>query len=175
VPISDADWRRRRHRHIATGPTAAAALVAALALAAAWTALQPVRSQSAADEAIGRLEAGAVDSAAALAEIARQRNPLSPQPLWQLASIEQTRGRLAAAEIALQDAVELQPSSPETWRRLGHFQLNALADPAASVRSFRAAYFLDPRNPASVSDFLAASRLAGVPSPTAPVAPPPEP
>jgi hypothetical protein len=165
----------RRRRHIASGPVGAAVLVAALALAASWAAFQPVRSQQAADGAIGRLEAGEVDSAAALAEVSRQRNPLSPEPLWQLASIEQTRGRLAAAELALQDAVELQPSSPETWRRLGHFQLNALGDPAASVRSFGAAYFLDPRNPTSVSDFLAASRLAGVPSPTAPAAPPPEP
>ncbi|HWT24186.1 MAG TPA: hypothetical protein VN213_11835, partial [Solirubrobacteraceae bacterium] len=144
-------------------------------LAAAWTAYQPVRSQQAGDAAIGRLEAGRLDEAAALAEVARQRNPLTPEPLWQIGSIEQARGRLSAGELAFQDAVELQPSSPETWRRLGHFQLNALGDPGAALRSFRAAYFLDPRNPNTVSDFLAASRLAGVPEPTPPTAPPPEP
>jgi hypothetical protein len=170
VPLPDADWGRGSR--FPFGPAAAAVVVAVLVLAACWAAFQPVRAQRAGNDASGRIEVGALDAAAALATTARERNPLSPEPLWQLAFIEQSRGRLAAAEQAYQDAVQLQPSSAETWRRLGHFQLNALADPAAALRSFRAAYYLDPRNPASASDFLAAGRLAGVSTPATPPATP---
>ena len=172
APLADAD---RRRRTFPTGPAAAAVLVAAVALAASWAAYQPVRSQQASDEATGRLEAGALDQAASLAEIARERNPLSPDPLWQLAFVEERRGRLAAAELALQEAVQLQPSSAETWRRLGQFQFSVLHDPAASLRSFRATYYLDPVNPDSQTAFLAASRAAGVPSPSTPPQTPPSP
>ena len=94
-------------------------------------------------------------------EIAHDRNPLSPEPLWELGYIEQQRGRLANAEEALEEAVRVQPANAETWRRLGRFQLSTLNQPADALASFRAAYFLDPRNPASTSDFLEASRANG--------------
>ena len=60
-----------------------------------------------------------------------------------------------------EQAVQIQPATAETWRRLGRFQLSALNQPAQAVQSFQAAYFLDPRNPASQSDFLEATRAAG--------------
>ena len=60
----------------------------------------------------------------------------------------------------------LQPASAEAWRRLGRFQLSTLNKPGDAVASFRAAYFLDPRNPASASDFLEASRANGQPGAT---------
>ena len=147
----------------------------ALAVAAAWAAYQPVRAVHAGDVAITRLSEGAPDAAADVAGIAHDRNPLSVEPLFQLAAIEEVRGRLAAAEIALEQAIRLQPSSAETWRRLGRFQLSVLSDPEAASKSFRAAYFLDPRNPASTSDFLEARRAAGDPAPAAPPEPEPEP
>jgi len=173
TPPAEAD---RRRRSFPAGPVAAAVLVSALALAASWAAYQPVRSEQASDAAITRLEAGSLDEAASLAEVARERNPLSPDPLWQLAFIEERRGRLAAAELALQEAVQLQPSSAETWRRLGQFQFSVLHDPAAALRSFRATYYLDPANQDSQTAFLAASRAAGVPAPaTPPQTPPPSP
>jgi cytochrome c-type biogenesis protein CcmH/NrfG len=136
-------------------------VVVALALTAAWTTYQPVRSVHAGDVAIGRLEKGQLDAAVSVAKIAHQRNPLSPEPLWELGYIEEQRGRLANAETALADAVEVQPANAESWRRLGRFQLTTLNQPAKALVSFRAAYFLDPRNPTSTSDFLEASRANG--------------
>jgi hypothetical protein len=161
VDVAEAQWRRRAR--FPWLPAAAAALVLALAGAAAWAAFQPVRAVHAGDAAIDRLERGELEAAVSIAEIARDRNPLSPEPLWELAFVEEERGRLANAEDALQEAVRLQPANAETWRRLGRFQLSTLNEPADALASFRAAYFLDPRNPVSTSDFLEASRANGQP------------
>jgi hypothetical protein len=169
VPVAEAEWRRRSP--FPWIPAAAAALVLALALAAGWSAFQPVRAVHAGDAAIERLERGELDAAVSIAGIAHDRNPLSPEPLWELGYIEQQRGRLANAEEALEEAVRLQPANAETWRRLGRFQLSTLNQPADALASFRAAYFLDPRNPASTSDFLEASRANGQPAAQPPASP----
>ena len=162
LPVAEAEWRRRRPF---PWPAAlASALVVVLALVAAWAAFQPVRSAHAGDVAIERLEQGGLDAAVSIARIAHDRNPLSPEPLWELAYVEQQRGRLANAEDALEEAVRVQPASAEAWRRLGRFQLSSLNQPADALASFRAAYFLDPRNPTSASDFLEASRANGQPA-----------
>ena len=161
VRVAEAQWRR--HDPFPWLPAGAAVLILALALAAGWAAFQPVRAVHAGDAAIERLELGALDAAVSIAKIAHDRNPLSPEPLWELGYIEERRGRLANAEDALEEAVRVQPASAETWRRLGRFQLSTLHQPADALASFRAAYFLDPRNPASASDFLEASRANGRP------------
>jgi len=161
VDVAEAQWRPRRR--FPWLPAVAAVLVLALAGAAAWAAFQPVRAVHAGDAAIDRLERGELDAAVSIAEIAHDRNPLSPEPLWELAFVEERRGRLANAEDALEQAVRLQPANAETWRRLGRFQLSTLNQPADALASFRAAYFLDPRNPVSTSDFLEASRANGQP------------
>ena len=158
--------RRGRLRSFPWIPAGAAALVLALALSAGWAAFQPVRSVHAGDAAIERLEIGALDAAASIARIAHDRNPLSPEPLWELGYIEEQRGKLASAQEALEEGVRIQPGNAESWRRLGRFQLTALHEPADALASFRAAYFLDPRNPASTSDFLEASRANGTPAAT---------
>jgi len=164
VPVAEAEWRRRPP--FPWLPALAAALIGALALTAGWAAFQPVRAVHAGDAAIERLERGELDAAVSIAEIAHDRNPLSPEPLWELAYIEERRGRLANAEEALEEAVRLQRANAETWRRLGRFQLSTLNQPADALASFRAAYFLDPRNPASRSDFLEAGRANGRPAAT---------
>jgi hypothetical protein len=159
LPVADAAWRRRPP--FPWPAVDGAVLILVLALAAAWTAIQPVRAVNAGDVAIERLQQGNLEAAVSVAQIAHDRNPLSPEPLWELAFIEQSRGRLAAAEDALEEAVRIQPASAEAWRRLGRFQLSSLNQPSDALASFRAAYFLDPRNPASTSDFLEASRANG--------------
>ena len=163
LPVAEAEWRRRRS--LPWSALAAALLVLAFAGAAAWTAFQPVRSVHADDIAIDRLEQGQLDAAVSIAQVARDRNPLSPEPLWELGYIEEQRGRLANAEEALQQAVEVQPASAEAWRRLGRLQLSTLNQPADAAASFRAAYFLDPHNPQSTSDLLEATRAAAQPAP----------
>jgi O-Antigen ligase len=136
----------------------AAVLVLVLALAAAWTAFQPVRSVHASDKAYERLDQGQPAAAANIARIATRRDPLSADPLFDLAAIDQARGDLKGAQTALGRAVRLEPATAETWRRLGDFRLNALKDPKGAVSAYQAAYYLDPHNPASTSDLLTASR-----------------
>ena len=67
-------------------------VVIATALAAAWTAYQPVRAVHAGDAAFDRLDRGQPDAAANIARIATDRNPLSADPLFELSAIEQARG-----------------------------------------------------------------------------------
>jgi hypothetical protein len=169
LPVADAGWRRGSA--FSWPAFGGAVLVLALSLTAAWAAIQPVRAVNAGDVAIERLQEGGLEAAVSVARIAHDRNPLSPEPLWELAYIEQQRGRLANAEDALEEAVRIQPASAEAWRRLGRFQLSTLNQPGDALASFRAAYFLDPRNPASASDFLEASRANGQPAAVPPASP----
>ena len=134
--------------------------VIAIALVAAWTALQPVRAVHAGDAAFDRLDQGQPDAAAEEARVATERNPLSVDPLFELAAIEEARGRTQEAEAVLERAVGLQPANPETWRRLGRLRLSSLNDPKGALSAFQAAYYLDPKAPASTSDVIEASRAA---------------
>jgi O-antigen ligase len=136
----------------------AVAVVLAIAVAAAWSAYQPVRAVHAGDAAFDRLDQGQPEAAANTARIATERNPLAVDPLFELAAIEQARGRTPEAQRALERAVELQRASAEAWRRLGRFRLDVLSDPDGALRAFQAAYYLDPRSPESTSDVIEASR-----------------
>ena len=118
------------------------------------------------DAAFERLDLGQPEAAADIARIATERNPLSVDPLFELAAIEQARGRTQEAEAALQRAVDLQPANAEAWRRLGRLRLDVLNDPQGALSAFQAAYYLDPRSQASTSDVIEASRAtAGEPTP----------
>ena len=139
-------------------------VVVATALAAAWTAYQPVRAVHAGDAAFDRLDRGQPDAAANIARIATDRNPLAVDPLFELSAIEQARGRTDEAEAALERAVELQPANAEAWRQLGRLRLSVLNDPQAALDAFQAAYYLDPKSPASTSDVIEASRAAQSPT-----------
>jgi O-Antigen ligase len=146
---------------------AAAAVTGAAALATAWTALQPLRAAHAEDAAFARLALGQYGPAANIARIAHRRDPLSVDPLWDLAAIEQGRGHRPAARQALQQAVQLEPANAETWRRLGDFEL-ATGDPRAALSDYRAAYYLDPKSAQSTSDVIVAARaVSAAPAPPA--------
>ncbi len=142
--------------------------VIAIALAASWTAYQPVRAVHAGDAAFERLDLGQPEAAAEIARIATERNPLSVDPLFELAAIEEARGRTQEAEATLERAVELQPANAETWRRLGRLRLSTLNDPKGALDAFQAAYYLDPQSPTSTSDVVEASRAAATGAPPAP-------
>jgi O-antigen ligase len=154
----DAGRLARLRRAVPPLRGAAAGLVVVIALAAAWTAYQPVRAVHAGDEAFDRLDRGQPEAASSIARIATERNPLSPEPLFELSAIEQARGRLPEAQAALERAVHLQPANAETWRRLGQFRLTALNDARGALDAFKAAYWLDPRSQSLQSDVLEASR-----------------
>jgi hypothetical protein len=137
---------------------AAAVAVLAVALAASWAALQPVRSANADDRAQAAAELGKYDLAAKRARTAAKRNPLSLEPLWLLAFIEDARGNTNAANGYLERAVQRQPANAEAWRRLGRYRLSVRGDTEGAVRAFRAAYFLDPASDEAASDLIEATR-----------------
>ena len=152
APEARAPWR--------AGPVllGAAALIVATAVAASWAAYQPVRSIHASDAAVERVEKGQLEAALSIANIARDRNPLSVEPLWEVSWIEDLRGNRVAAERALEQAIVLQPANGEAWRRLGRYRLSILGDPEGALPALRAAYYLDSHSPGAVSDFLEVQR-----------------
>ena len=150
---------------------AAVIMVVVIALVAAWTAYQPVRAVHAGDAAFDSLDQGRPEAAAEQARIAGERNPLSVDPLFELAAIEEARGRTQPAEDALERAVALQPANAETWSRLGRLRLSTLNDAKGALSAFQAAYYLDPRSPYTTSDVVEASRAVEGTSTAAPPAP----
>jgi cytochrome c-type biogenesis protein CcmH/NrfG len=148
-------------RHLTPVSIGTAALVLVIALVTAWWSYQPVRSEHASDAAFDRLDRGNPAGAVAVARVAVDRNPLSADPLFDLAALQQARGRFRDAEAALERAVRLQPADAETWRRLGRLELSVLHKPDAALKDFRAAYYLDPHSAQSVSDVIEATRAAG--------------
>jgi tetratricopeptide (TPR) repeat protein len=142
----------------------AAAGVVVTALIVAWSVWQPLRSVSAGDDALAALDAQDFAKARADAVAARDRNPLSPDPLYVLSAVEAASGRNSKALDALEEAVHLQPSNPETWRRLADFELYTLNRPTAAARHLSASLYLDPRSATALQSFLDASRRAATAS-----------
>ena len=137
---------------------AGAAAVLLAALIASWAALQPVRATHAEDAVLDALALQDYDTATAKARAAADLNPLSLEPLWQLAFIQDARDDRAGAERTLERAAARQPANAEAWRRLGRYRISVLEDPASALEAFRAAYYLDPSSPRSASDVVEATR-----------------
>jgi hypothetical protein len=150
-PAALADRVRREPRLVGVP------VVALAALAASWATYQPLRAAHAGEHALAALEGGHVAKARAAAAHARDINPLSVEPLFDLAAIEGAARRPAAARAALEQAVSLQPSNAETWLRLAEFDLDAgRLRPALDDISHALA--LDPRSPVGIQTFLQISR-----------------
>jgi hypothetical protein len=135
---------------------AAAAIV--VALIAAWTTWQPLRSQNAMDDALGALEGKNINAARSDAQAAEDRNPLAVEPLFVRSVVEQQAGDTVAARGALENAVQLQPTNSEPWLRLADFDLNVLHDPAQAKAALGPALYLDPRSPTGIALYLQAQR-----------------
>jgi hypothetical protein len=135
---------------------AAAAIV--VALIAAWTTWQPLRSQNAMDDALAALEGKNINAARSDAQAAEDRNPLAVEPLFVRSVVEQQAGDTVAARRALENAVQLQPTNSEPWLRLADFDLNVLHDPAQAKAALGPALYLDPRSPTGIALYLQAQR-----------------
>ncbi len=141
------------------GPRGAAALaVLALALVSSLAVAQPWRADREGDESLALLDRGDIPAARAAAERAGDINPLSAEPYFERAAIEDAAGSRARALRALQDAVRLEPASPEAWRRLGEYYAINLDDPARAVPVLQGALYLDPASQLSRSSYLVALR-----------------
>ena len=150
-----AGWRRYTPRPV---PGILAALALATALVAAFAAYQPVRAENLGDKAIDLADKSSYEQAVETAQKAVDANPLSTDPLFELAAIQQGRGQTPEAKAALIKATEVQPASAEAWRRLGQFRLDALSEPRTALKDFQIAYYLDPQNPRSWTDLIVATR-----------------
>jgi hypothetical protein len=84
------------------------------------------------------------DTARDRAEWARSFNPLSVDPLWALARVDERQRRYDDAEERYVQAVELQPENPETWYALGLYEFQVRGNLCAAYRFLNDAYTLDP-------------------------------
>jgi O-Antigen ligase len=139
-PLEAPVGRLAQRRRLARSP-AAAAIVAAIvvaAVAAAWGIVQPLRSADAYDSAVTELTRGNTGAALTDARQAQVSDPVSVDPLWLLAVIHGGAGDHAAARHDLVKATSVQPSNPETWQRLGCYDLgrdNSAASRAELARA----------------------------------------
>ena len=128
---------------VAVVPGLAALTVAATAvvsLALPWLAGRRV------DDAYTASDSARFAQAVDAARSARSLNPLSPEPLYALASAYVTAGDAAAARAAYVRATEQQPENPDTWYRLGLFEYIDTHDLCAAYQALNHSYTLDPKS-----------------------------
>jgi tetratricopeptide (TPR) repeat protein len=147
----------RLYRRLAVGIP-----VLAVAVLAAFAAAQPWRSGEKGDQALRLLASGQYSKARAAATRAKELNPLSVDPYFELATIEDAAGNERGALLMLEHAVQVEPSNPETWQRLGQYYLSSLSDPFRALPVLRGALYLDPLSDASRASFVAALRAEDV-------------
>jgi hypothetical protein len=153
LPRGRAGWRAAR------GRLAAALVVLVAGVAGTWAIWQPERSVDASDAALTALLDGHVDEARSHAQDATSIDPLSIDALFTLAAIERASRDSQAARDALQHAVELQPANPESWLRLGQFELDQ-GRVRRALRLLGAAIYLDPRGPEAQIAYAQAQQRA---------------
>ncbi len=175
-----AQWHRPSLRELSPIRAAVACAVLIAAGLAVWAQWQPLSSENLSQEALTVLAANP-GRARAVAQAAVARDPLSAQALFALATVQQETGNPELARATLQHAVRLQPSNPETWLRLGQYdlasvQLHSAGEgvPQAALQELGAAIYLNPEsigpeaiadgNPEAITiqnDYVEAFRAAG--------------
>jgi O-antigen ligase len=132
--------------------------IVSLAVLTSFAVLQPWRSDQKGNDALDLVSKGDFGAARAATARASDIDPLSPDPYFDRAVVEDSAGDRAAAVRALESAVKLEPASPEAWRRLGEYYLNELSDPVKALPILKGAVFLDPYSPQNSNDYLLALR-----------------
>jgi len=157
-PLNAPIGRRSRRRSLLASPGASAALVAlaAAALVCCWAIWQPLRAANADSAAISAFTSGQTNAAIADARAAAARDPLSTEPLWELAAIFAATGDPGAAHAELLHAVELQPENAQSWQQLGFYELKR-RQPRAALSALGRAHSLDLSS-ASISNAIGQAR-----------------
>jgi tetratricopeptide (TPR) repeat protein len=145
---------RRRAALVTVGVVLAFAVLTSVAVS------QPWRAEEKGDDAIALAEKGDFAAALTATQSAEDLNPLSIDPFFDRAAVENAAGHKLAARFALERAVQLQPASPEAWRRLGEYYLTELSQPARAVPVLRAAVYLDPFSQLNRNLYVVALRAA---------------
>jgi hypothetical protein len=112
-------------RRVTDQPALGLVLVAlsAVTILAIWGTVQPLRSSQADAAAVTALLHGKGGAALTDAHRAAASNPVSVDPLFLLSAIYTAQGNRAQARAQLVRATTLQPSNPQTWSRLGRYDL----------------------------------------------------
>ena len=109
---------------------------------AAWVIVQPLRSQDSYDSGLNQVSQGNTAAALTDARDAGTSNPLAVEPLWLQAAIYTGAGNYAAAHGSLVKATSVQPSNPQTWARLGCYDVLRAHDRLAADELRHAATLL---------------------------------
>nr|MBA3366950.1 O-antigen ligase family protein [Actinomycetota bacterium] len=125
-----------------------AAAVVGLAAAALLSLATPRLAEQRVDEAIDAISRSDLTAAAEAASDAHHLNPLSTDPLYKGAAVEELRGNVEAARRLYVGAVDLQPLDPETWYALGSFELHTAGDCRAAYDYLNRSWTLDRFGPA---------------------------
>jgi len=128
---------RRLRSPVGAVAAIAVAVAAGASVATPWLARQAVLDVSPA------LERGDVEAARNAAERARSLDPLSLDPVFALARVEEDAGDAAAALDAYRRAADLQPDNPAPWYELGLYEFSR-GDPCSAYVHLNRAYTLDP-------------------------------
>jgi tetratricopeptide (TPR) repeat protein len=121
----------------------AAAAVGALALAALVSVATPWLAERSVREVNPALERGAIGAARDAAERARSLDPLSLEPMFARARVEEEAGDKEAALAAYRRAAAAQPENPVAWYELGLYEFH-LGDRCSAYVHLNRAYTLDP-------------------------------
>jgi tetratricopeptide (TPR) repeat protein len=116
------------------------AAAAVFALAAVYSLASPWLSAQRLTAAYDAAETGNLLGALDRAKSAHSFNPLDVEPLWVEAALTLDKAR---ALHLYEQARDLEPKNPETWYRLGSFELHQLRRPRAAYRDLNHAYTLD--------------------------------
>jgi tetratricopeptide (TPR) repeat protein len=114
-PLDRPAGRAERSPLGAPGAILALTATTAAVLLAAWTIFQPLRSANADAAALTAATRGDTAAAIADARAAANEDPVSVDPLFELAYIYRADGDNAAAIAELDRAIARQPDNPATW------------------------------------------------------------
>jgi hypothetical protein len=125
-----------------------AATVAVCAVAALYSLASPWLADRRIDSAYDALTTSELAAARDDARTAHALNPLAVEPLWVWALSEELVGRNGKAFELYRRARDREPKNPETWYRLGEFELEVLHQPRHAYRDLNESYTLDSYGPA---------------------------
>ncbi len=153
---------RPRSRLLQAPGTAAAVIgVVTVALLAAWAVWQPLRSADADSAALSAVVRGDLTGAIADARSAAKIDPVSVDPLFELAAIYTAAGDPTTAREQLVKAIGRQPQNAQTWLTLGEFDLR-YHRPGSAIVSLAKAKALDLSSTQAEQDLAQAhAELAG--------------
>jgi tetratricopeptide (TPR) repeat protein len=139
-----------------------AVAVIAFAVLTSIAVSEPWRSQQKGNDAIALASKGDFEAARAAATSAVNLDPLSADPYFDRAAVEDSAGNKLGAKKALERAVQVDPAQAEAWRRLGEYYLNDLSQPEAAIPVLRGAIYLDPFSQQGRNDYVVALRAQEV-------------